>query len=60
MSPILVLQATKAIAVLCVPEDTGPVAKEFFSKIFSVLLLRMGVSSTIDSDPKSSSPSCIR
>lgn len=50
--------ATKAIAVLCCAEDTTAVSKDVFSKIFSALLLRLGVSSTIDADSKSSSPSC--
>lgn len=51
-------QATKAFAVLCSKEETTPISKELFSKVFSVLLLRIGVSSTIETDAKS--PSCIR
>lgn len=46
-------QATMAISVLCTVEETGPVANEFFSKVLSALVLRVGVSSTIETDPKS-------
>ena len=47
--------------MLCQVEEVGLVAKELFSRIFSALLLRVGVSSSIETpDPKSRKPSCIR
>ena len=42
-------------------EEVGLVAKELFPRIFSTLLLRVGVSSSIEApDPKSKKPSSIR
>ena len=51
-------QASQAIAVLCAVPETGDVAKKLYSKLFTALLLRIGVSSTIDNTGKE--PTCIR
>ncbi len=49
------VQTTKALSVLCTVEETGPVAKKLFSKLLSTLILRLGVSCTIEVDPKAGS-----
>ena len=52
-----VLQASNALGVLCQTEDSKEVAKDMFSKIFSALMLRIGISVMIDSSKK---PLCVR
>ena len=45
-------QATKAIAVLCQVEEGKEITKDFFPKMFSVLVQRVGVSAYIEGDKK--------
>ena len=52
LCPSHLVQATKALSVLCGVEETGPVAKKLFSKLLSAIILRLGVSSTIETDTK--------
>ncbi|XP_011410499.2 PREDICTED: maestro heat-like repeat-containing protein family member 1 [Amphimedon queenslandica] len=44
--------ATQALAILFEGEECRDVSKELFSKIFSILLLRVGVSACIEGDKK--------
>ena len=55
---VQLMQASQAIAVLCAVPETGEVAKQLYSKLFTALLLRIGVSSTVDNTGKE--PTCIR
>ena len=52
------LQAIHAVGVLLSVPEASEVAKKLFAKLFAALLLRVGVSSTIDDkDSKTKAPS---
>ena len=51
------IQASNAIGILCQSEESHEVAKEMFARIFSALMLRIGVSVVIENSKK---PLCVR
>ena len=53
-------QATNAIGVLCEVEELQEVVKQLFPRVLATLLLRLGVSSTIEPPESKKAPSCIR